>query len=456
MEIFYFLAPLVLIIFIFIIVYITKFSTSKTIETGKKLLSQKKVSEALNLFKNLVNKRPFDPNVHFYLAESYYTANNYDWALTEFKKVESFNRADYKYFSEKKLHERLADLYLRFGKTTEAQKSLLSILEVSPEDYNTHIKIGDIFFKRTLFDNALSYYQKALSINSKGAEALYKCGEVFYYKKDFNQALGYLQGAVKNDQTKLKAHYYIGMIYKTSNNYAKAVSVFEQASQKNEVRVQSLYQKGTCLVKLGENAQAIASFERALKTAVKDNMEEKSSTMLALRYSLASCYENEKKILLALDQWEKISEVNKDYEDVKSKLNMYQDLRVDDKMKDYLTVTKAKFDSICKKIIEHKNQSILEIQEDAKECFEAIVSESEGEWLKARKSKKLVQFHRKNEPIGDQTIRNALEKMKKVSAMELEIYSSSGFTNVAESYSETRPVALIDRDSLSTLLKNAG
>ncbi len=455
MTAFFIIAPIGLIIVTIVIVYINKFSYSKAIEDGKTLLDKNETKEALRVFRNLVNKRPFDPAVHFYLAEAYYQSEDFDWAMTEFKKVESFNRHEYKHFDEKLLHERLADLYLRFGQTTEAQKSLLSILDISPNDYDTHIKIGDIFFKRTLFDNALSYYQKALSIRDYGSEALFKCGEVFYYKKDYNQALGYLKGAVKHQPTLFKANYYIGMIYKSTNNFAKALSEFEKASQNREVRVRALFQKGVCLLKLNEPIQAISTFERGLKAAENDeNVSSKSPLMLSLRYHLAETYESEKKILAALDQWEKIAEQNPEYEDVPDKLKMYSDLRVDDRLKDFLTATDKEFERICIKIIGHNNQKIMEILEAPKEeSFQALVSESEGEWIKARTTKKLIQFHRHKEPINDKVLRNSQEKMKKLSASGVMVYSSSGFTPKAMEYSQTRPVKLLDRDSLSEVLK---
>lgn len=455
MTAFLIIAPLGIIIIIIVIVYISKFSHTKAIEDGKTLLDKGEVKEALKLFRNLVNKKPFDPAVHFYLAESYYQNEDYDWALTEFKKVESFDRYEYKHFEEKVLYERMADLYLRYNQTTEAQKSLLSILDISPNDYYTHIKIGDIFFKRTLFDNALSYYQKALTIKDFGSEALYKCGEVYYYKKDYNQALGYLKGAVKHQPTLFKANYYIGMIYKSTNNFAKAVSEFEKASQNKEVRVRSLFQKGVCLLKLNEPLQAITNFERALKSVDADeNLTDKSPLVLSLRYHLAETYESEKKIISALDQWEIIAENKKDYEDVQQKLKMYSDLRVDDRLKDYLTATDREFKNICTKIIQYNNQNIMEILDAPRDdSFQAVVSESEGEWIKARTVKKLVQFHRHNEPIDDRILRIGLEKMKKASASEVMVYSSSGFTPKASEYSQTRPVKLLDRNSLSDVLK---
>jgi tetratricopeptide (TPR) repeat protein len=455
MEIFYVIVPLILLLIIGSLIYIFKFSTSKVISEAKRLLEQNKAKEALSLLKNQVNRDPLDPDVHFFLGEAYYKIKNYDWALSEFKKVETFNRTDYKHLNEKKLHERLADLYLRYNKTTEAQKSLLSILEIAPNDYKTLIKIGDIFFKRGLFDNALTYYQKALTAHSNGALALFKCGEVLYHKKDYSQALGYLQGAVKNDSTLIKSNYYLGMIYKSTNNLSKAVAEFEVASQHKDVRVESLFQKALILTSIGERTQAIPTFERALKASKEDpNLDSKSLIVLSIRYHLAESYEAEKDILKALDHWEKIDEVNSDYEDVKDKLKLYSDLRVDDKLKDFLTVTKPRFDSICKKIIEFNKQRLIEIPEESnnEDFFEAVISESEGKWVKSPTAKKVIQFHRDNDPVSEKLIRNALEKMKRISAAEVIMYSSSGFSNIAKDYSETRSIKLFGRDELSEIL----
>jgi len=453
MEILIIIAPITLAVIIGIVIYFAKFSYSKTIEEGRRLLAMNKIEEALKLFRDIVNRKPYDPNAHFYLAESHYQRGDFDWAMTEFKKVESFNKAEFKFFKEKILHERLADLYLRFGQTKEAQQSLLMILEVAPGDYDTHIKIGDIFFERGMFDNAISYYQKALSINGQGAKALFKCGEVFYYKKDFNQSLGYLRGALKHDSSLVKANYYIGMIYKATNNLAKAVVEFEIASQNKDVRVNSLFQKGIVLIKLGERVQAISSLERALKSATEEHqLQPKSLTLLAIRYNLASCYEDEKKILQALDQWEKIAEVNADYEDVKDKLKIYSDLRMDDRLKDFLTVQRTSFEAICRKIFAHYKQTIIEEIGENAPYFEALVSESEGEWIKARTSRKLVIFHRDNEPVSDQILRIELDKMKRFNASEVVIYSSSGFTASASEFSQNRPLKLIGREELSTIL----
>lgn len=447
-------SSIVLVIIVVFILYFAKFSSTKIIENGKRLLNQNNISEALSLFKKLVNKKPDDPNIHFFLAESYYRSEDNDMALTEFKKVETFGRSEYKYFNEKMLYERITDLHLIFGQAIEAQKALLSILELYPRDYKTHLKIGDIFFKRKMFDNALSYYQKAMIISEKNAIVLFKCGEAFYYKNDFTQALGYLKGAIKYDPTILKTHYYIGMIYKMAKNYAKAINEFTKASQNKEVRINALYQQGITYHILNENIQAIKSIEKALKSAKDEfNIADKSSLIMAIRYELASCYEQEKKILLALDQWENINAVNNNYEDVKEKLELYSDLRLDDELKDFLTSSNKMFEETCKKILSHNKQELLELSLKNGSFIETIVSENEGEWRNIRKIKKIIQFHRDNEAINDKLLRTSLEKMKKIGASEIIIYSTSGFTKSTINLASTRPTKLFGREELSSVLK---
>jgi hypothetical protein len=180
------------------------------------------------------------------------------------------------------------------------------------------------------------------------------------------------------------------------------------------------------------------------------NSEMDMSTLYA-RYFLAHCYEKIRNLDKAIEQWELIYQKKPSFRDVAEKLSQYQDLRTDDRIKDFITAQQELFQSMCKSVVQAMKLEIRDLEDIQNGC-QIIASESESKWRNARKMPRLIWFLRIAEMVNETKIRMILEKMKKLNITRSIVITSSNFSKMALDYAESRPVELYDKDKLKELL----
>lgn len=198
----------------------------------------------------------------------------------------------------------------------------------------------------------------------------------------------------------------------------------------------------------GNLESAIAELERAVRLS----QDESSTDTLYARYFLSLCYERNRQIDNAIEQWEKIYSKKNSFKDVAEKLSQYQDLRTDDRIKDYLTTNKEGFYELCAAAAAALGLGIRDQTDLANGCQLIAVEAESTKWRNARKMPVLVRFYRIPEMIPESSIRSMHEDMKKLGITKGIIVSSSNFSKKAYEYAETRPINLVDKDKLQELL----
>ncbi len=196
--------------------------------------------------------------------------------------------------------------------------------------------------------------------------------------------------------------------------------------------------------------KAIIELERAIKLSTNESSPE----TLYARYFLAVCHEQERNIEKAIEQWEAIYTKKPGFKDVAEKLSQYQELRTDDRVKDYLTSSEEEFQEICKAITVAQKLSPTDISSIKNGC-QIIAVEDSSKWRGTRKMPKLMWFLRVPEIINESTIRSLHEKMKALSVTRGYLIVSSTFSRKAIEYAESRPIDLINKDKLQEILKKA-
>ncbi len=411
-----------------------------------KLIQQKNYDDAIKNLRKLVQKDDSNPFAHCYLGEVYFLMEHYDWALPHFRKVIQLNKYS-KDVQEVRTRERLAEIFLHYKQLEEAQKELLLILKLKPNDYNCYYRVGEIFYQRHYPENAGAYYQKALGVNPNHVDSLFRLGEILYHSKKSSESLDHLKQCIKINPACSRAHYYIGMICLDSLNYNQAAQEFSLSVRDAEYRIRSLYQKGRAHIESGHSEKGIVELERGLFY-----ITEEDNASLALRYLLAKAYETTRDLSSALEQWEQISQINPEYRDVKKKLNDYSDLRMDDHLKDILTASDSIFESLCLKIVECLGLETLEIKVSKGTVASILAIEPESKWRSVKRAKQVVKISRTNDKIAENVIRQILSEMKDSGAVRGACITTGEFSRQCINYAESRPIQLYDRTELSRLL----
>ncbi len=428
----------------------------------KKILSPNKIGQlrtliksanyklALKMAKEIITKEPNNFEAHYYLGECYYNEEKFELALIEYKTSDKMGAQNLHHISEYELRMKMAELYVKFDNLEEALKEYLLLEKKYSDDSVLNFKIGEIFEKKSMRDQAVSYYQKSLSNNKNYVPALINSGILLYEVKKFSESMKTLEQAIKLEPSNYKAHFYMGMLKKAENNFKGAIKHFDISVRDKDYKVRSLMEKGSMLMSSNKYDEAVIELERAIK-----NIDDQKSTLtLNTRYLLAYCYEQMRNITEAIVQWEKIYAIKPDFKNVGEKLANYQDLRMDDRMKDFMTATNDEFLDICKRIIVKMGANVTDINILSSEGIEFYTLEGSEKFRNVKKKPKMFYIFRRSSPIEESTLRRVHETMRSKEIIKAVVITASEFTKQCLAFVQERPIELIDKSGLQELLKD--
>jgi Tfp pilus assembly protein PilF len=88
--------------------------------------------------------------------------------------------------------------------TAEAQAALvqtaaplLDVVNRNPNDYDSLVKLGNVFYDGQQFANAIQYYERALAIHPDNADVRTDMGTAYWYAGDANKALSAMETSLK-------------------------------------------------------------------------------------------------------------------------------------------------------------------------------------------------------------------------------------------------------------------
>ncbi len=431
------------------------FFVLKTIIAPKKMatladmVKQGKTGTVIRSAKQIVAKEPRNFEAHYLLGLAYLAENRDELALMELKTVNQIGS-----FSalcpETQFREKIAALYQKFNQPEEALKEYLLLIKKDPTNGDLYFKSGTLFEDRNKTDKAINYYRKAIELEPRHKMAHYKLGMLLYRAKKPVEAKDELEKAIKINPDNLKAYFYIGRLLKENHDYIGALHAFEKSQRDPEQKLKSLIERGVCYMSMNNIEHAISELERAIKLPQSEGANE----AIYAHYFLGLCYEKIRNIDKAIENWEKVYAKKSNFKDVAEKLSQYQDLRQDDRVKDYLTASMEEFHEICKGVAASLDLSIRDVNDIPNGC-QIIAVESSSKWRAARKMPKLLRFLRTPDLIPESTIRSMHEEMKKISVTRGMVFSSSNFSRKAQEFAESRPIDLIDVEKLQQYLKQA-
>ena len=128
--------------------------------------------------------------------------------------------------------------------------------------------------------------------------------------------------------------FYLGKTKKDAGDYPGALAALEQSQKSPEVRKRALVERGGTYMSMKNFERAIAELARAVRLPGPETDAE----ALYGRYFLSLAYEQTRQLDKAIEQWERIEQVKPGFEGVAQKLRQYEQMRTDDRVKDYVTV----------------------------------------------------------------------------------------------------------------------
>ncbi len=426
---------------------IKSFIAPRKIESVANLLKSGKNEQVIKAVKQILTKEPHHVDGHYLLGQAYFAEGKTELALMEFKMVNQIGKFT-GLCREVPFRKQAAELYRKFGQVEEALKEYLLLIKKEPVQADHYVAIGELFEERQMSDKALHYLQKAVELNPNHAGAHLHLGILIYRKKKLLEARVELEAAVKLDPENCQAHYYLGRLLKEMHEYPTALRSLEKAQRDPEYKSKSLIEAGTCYMSMNNMDRAISTLERVINLDGNTTANE----LMYARYFLSLCYEKARNIDSAIEQWEEIYARKPSFRDVAQKLSQYQELRTDDRMKDYLTSSPEEFEQICRAITAGLKLETRDVKENP-HGLEIQAVEAEKNWRSGRPMPRMILFMRDNDTIDVSTVRLLSEKMKKNNISRGIVVTSSNFARKAIEFAETRPIDLVNKEQLSAVLK---
>lgn len=424
----------------------------KKLDSIQKFIKQGKLTAAQKAAKSIIAKNPSDYIAHYYLGKAYLADNKSELALMEYKLV-SQKAIFGKEIPEVEFRKTLSQLYAKFNQTEEALKEYVLLTKMEPTNAENYYNAGKIYESKNRADIALGLYEKAIHYNRRHVNAHASKGLILMRHKQLNEAKKEIDLAISLNPEAYSSYYYLGKILKEAKDYSGAVKAFEKSMRDPEYKQKSLLEKGVCYMAANAIDRAMLEFDKAIKST----KEESSTDTLYARYFLAACFEKNRKIDKAIEQWQIIYSKNHSFRDVGAKLSEYKDLQSNDSLKEFLTCSQEEFVEICK-ITALKGLNIaIQKSETKKWGVQMIGQEAKSDdWMNLRKQSFLLNFYRDTEPVEDSEIRRTLDLSKQQNCAKAFCFSSAGFTSTAQSFAENRPIELYPKPKLEALLTKAG
>lgn len=396
--------------------------------------------------KRIIAKNPRSPEAHYYLGLSYLEQGKAELALMELKTVNSIGVFDGA-LPEPVFRKKIAELYARFNQPEEALKEYLLLMKQQPQNPEYPFLAGHLFEQKNRSDKATQFYRKAIELDPRHGESYHRLGVIQYRAKRPAEAKNLLQQAVRLNADNYQAHYFLGKLYKDAKEYPSALQCFEKAQKDAEFKLKSIIERGGCFMSQGDFNRAIIELERAQSLVEDESLPE----ALYTHYFLGIAYEKVRRIEPAIEQWEKVYNRKPKFQDVAEKLSQYQELRGDDRVKDFITAGNDQFKEICKAVTMTLGLSVRDLNEIQDGC-DIVGYEAQSKWRNARRIPKLLRFLRTTDIVDEAVVRSVHEETKKQNITRAIIITSSTFSRMAQEFAATRPVELYPSEKLKELL----
>ena len=295
------------VIITFLILFLVKnMLLPKRVESVPKLIKQGKTQNAIKMAKQIIAKDPKNYKAHYYLGKAYQKENRTELALIEYKYVNE-NALFGPELDELSFRNEYSKLLLKHNQQNEALKNFLLLTKLDPKNAENYYWAGHIYEENNRFDVALGFMQKAVFYDKNNSKAHAEIGLMQYRTKNFAEAKKEIDLALKLNPENYSSYYYLGKIQKDEKAIPAALKSFEKAQRDPDIKQKAIIEHGACYMVVNRYDNASVDFQRAIELD-KDNINNET---LYARYFLATCYEKNRKIDKAIEQWTAIYKRNK-------------------------------------------------------------------------------------------------------------------------------------------------
>ena len=336
---------------------------------------------------------------------------------------------------------------LKIGKIDESFKGLQAAHKISSDNIDVNLYLGEALFKKGEYEKVIPLLKKVLILNPEESGAYSMLGSSYYRAKHYRDSLPYLKRAVDANPEDKESLFNMADAMQEAGMADKAMKIFLHLRPDPVYGARSCLAVGMYHAKNNQNDKAMMDFEIGLK---HENIP--VDTQLELRYRLAQCCFALNQIAKGITQLKQIQLVNPTYKDIVVLLGRYQELSQNSNLNIYLSAGSSDYVALCRKIVAvFYKKAIVKIQDIAvnPEYTEITAIVENTKW----EDTELFRFYRTSGSVGELFIRDFHSKVRDSKVDKGVCFIAGTYTEEAMRYAEGRPVDLVDKASLTRILK---
>ncbi|HEV3024739.1 MAG TPA: tetratricopeptide repeat protein, partial [Pirellulales bacterium] len=250
-------------------------SPAMRLRLAEALLSQDRLEEAADQFRELLALEPLNPRAQLGLGRLAYMRGD----LTASR--EHLGRAAGSPLTQKASHILLAEIEQRANDPVAAARERYRAAEL-PDDQNWYDPVVDeveqlrtgrqarlnralMLLRREGLAAGLGYLRDLLNEYPDWDQAWLSYGRAYLEAKHYPDAESALRRALKAAPDSVQAHFYLGLTLFLRGDYAGAVGSFREATRLKPDHALAYYNLGHCWKRLGNQQKAIEAFREGLR-----------------------------------------------------------------------------------------------------------------------------------------------------------------------------------------------
>jgi tetratricopeptide (TPR) repeat protein len=414
-----------------------KSSLKRNIQAG----SKETAAEALL---ELIRKNPFDVDKRFQAVSLFMEIGNYGEAIVQLNSLLSVSR-NRGGVDEKRVNGLLAKCHNALGNVDEAFEAYTIMRRIDPTDAEPYIELGRLEMRRDAPNEALKYFKKALSLEPENPAVRREIGVIFYLLERYGDALKVLSLALKNAPQDPEVHFYLAEVQNRLENHSAALKHYLKARIDERFTVSALLNAGMLLRAYDRFDEALKVLALALKTDELDK-----DRIMEIRYEIAEVYLAQGDINRALKQWERITAHAPDFRDVPAKLEKYRKMKYSSILKAYMMSTQSDFQKLCRRIVMAfaSDVVIMRISNQRDSTVEVLAQA----YYHHRNVTILFKFFKGSAKVGQLAVREFYEKVRESKATLGICFTSTEYTEDAETFVEGRALELYSGPRFHSIL----
>ncbi|MBE6344140.1 MAG: tetratricopeptide repeat protein [Spirochaetaceae bacterium] len=339
---------------------------------------------------------------------------------------------------------------LKLKKPEDALRGLASAVKLNKESFEANYYLALAYYQGGEYEKAVPYLKRSLIYNQDANNVHEYLGLSLYNLKQYRDSLPYLKRALTDNPENKAVLFGMADSMQQTGFGDKALKVFMHLRPDPEFGARSCLSAGIMHMNAGMLDKAEQDFEIGLKHS--NVMPEIS---LEIKYRLAGCYVQNKKMDQGLILLREIQAVNPSYRDVSSLITRYQELKQNSNLQIYLTAGNSDFVALCRKIVmsyyEKSSVKILDlaVTSDNTEILTEIETTKWEDII-------LFRFYRSTGTIGELHVRDFHGRIRDIKAGRGICLAAGVFSDEGRNYIEGRPIDLIDKPGLVRILKRIG